>query len=78
MQQQQGDVTIRITKNEALVLFAYLSRLNEQTSTKDFEHQADQIVLWNIEAVLEAELPEVLQHDYLEVIQNARESFSLR
>lgn len=72
---QQDTVTITLTKNEALALFDYLSRFNEQAKNENFEHKSDQIVLWNLEAILEAHLPEVFQLNYLEIIEQARESF---
>ena len=72
---QQDTVTITLTKNEALALFDYLSRFNEQAKAEDFEHKSDQIVLWNLEAILEANLPEVFQLNYLEIIEKVRESF---
>lgn len=75
---QQDTVTITLTKNEALVLHDYLSKFNEQTNAEDFEHNSDQIVLWNLEAILEANLPEVFHLNYLEIIDKARATFNTK
>ena len=66
-------VNIELTKEEAIVLFEFLSRFNENDAFDKFEDQAEQRVLWNIECVLEKELSEPLRDDYKEIIEKARE-----
>lgn len=66
-------VTITLTRNEAIVLFEFLSRFTEQQQL-DIRDQAEQRVLWDILAGLESALPEPLAHDYDQHLQRARES----
>ena len=64
---------IELTKDEALVLFDFLSRLNANDQTNLFHDQAEQKVLWIIEGILEKELVEPFKPDYKEIIQRARD-----
>lgn len=66
-------VTIKLTKDEALVIFDFLGRFNENSTEKDFEHRADQIALWNLEVVLESVLAEPFLPNYEDLIKEARE-----
>jgi hypothetical protein len=66
-------VTITLSRDEALVLFEFLSRFTEQQQL-DIRDQAEQRVLWDIQADLESALPEPLAHDYDQLVQKARES----
>ncbi|MFZ1790891.1 MAG: hypothetical protein WAT92_21380 [Saprospiraceae bacterium] len=66
-------MNIEITKNEALVFFEFLSRLNEKEQIDFFDDQAEQKVLWIIEGILEKELVEPFKPDYKEIIQQARD-----
>jgi dihydroxyacetone kinase DhaKLM complex PTS-EIIA-like component DhaM len=66
-------VNIEVTKDEALVLFDFLSRLNEKETVDLFEDQAEQKVLWIIEGILEKNLVEPFKPDYKEIIQQARD-----
>ena len=65
------DIELKISKNEALVLFEFLSRFSEN-DTLDIEDQSEARVLWNLLGVLEKELVEPLQGDYHELIRSAR------
>ena len=67
-------VNIKLMKDEALVLFEFLVRFNEKKYEKVFENQAEQRVLWNIEASLERLLAEPFSTDYSEIIKKARET----
>ena len=66
-------VIITLSRDEALVLFEFLSRFTEKQQL-DIRDQAEQRVLWEILAGLESALPEPLAHDYDEQLQRARES----
>ena len=66
-------VTITLSRNEALVLFEFLSRFTDQQQL-DIREQAEQRVLWDLHADLESALPEPLAHDYDQHLQRARES----
>lgn len=66
-------VTIEFTKDEALVLFEFISRINEQELLIPlFEDQAEQRATWNLECLFQKELVEPFDHRYKEIIQEAR------
>jgi hypothetical protein len=58
----QDEVVVRLSRDEALVLFEWLSRTDE--ATNDFgdlvEDQAEQRALWNLTSFLEGVLVEPL------------------
>jgi len=66
-------INIGLTKEEAIVLFEFLARFNEQERKELFEDQAEKRVLWDIECILEKELSEPFSSDYLEIVKKARE-----
>ena len=66
-------VNIELTKNEAIVLFEFLGRFNENDDFSKFEDQSEQRVLWDIECILEKQLSEPFRADYLEIVAKARE-----
>jgi hypothetical protein len=65
----EPDVELRLSGDEALVLHDWLSRFNE--SDPHFDDQAEQRVLWNLEALLEKYLAAPLAPDYAESIAGA-------
>jgi hypothetical protein len=69
---QDQNLQITLTKNEALVLFEFLSRFNEIDRKELFEDQAEEKILWNLEGTLQKELSEPFRADYLEIISKAR------
>lgn len=73
MEKENNQMNIVLTKNEALVLFEFLSRFNESDKKELFEDQAEERVLWDIEALLERQLTEPFRTDYSEIIKQARE-----
>lgn len=64
-------VHLDLSKEEALVLFEWLSRFNKSDETK-FEDQAEQRVLWDIEGMLESTLVEPFAPNYDELLVRAR------
>ena len=64
-------VTVEISREEALVLFEWLSRFNKAEDTI-FADQAEQRVLWDIEAMLESTLVEPFDPKYDELLEAAR------
>ena len=64
-------VTIELSQDEALVLFSWLSRLNESDGGS-FEDQAEERVLWDVEAMLEKSLVAPLAENYEELLAAAR------
>jgi hypothetical protein len=66
-------VQITLNPDEALVLFEWLSRVNEGEELS-FEHPAEQRVLWDLEATLETKLVAPLEPNYDELLQGARDA----
>ncbi|MEO3743723.1 hypothetical protein [Plantactinospora sp. B5E13] len=71
----RDDVVLRLSRDEALVLFDWLTRTDGQSN--DFgdvvEDQAEQRALWNLVCLLERELVEPLSPTYRELVDRARE-----
>lgn len=67
-------VTIELTKDEALVLFEFLGRLNQADHKNIFEDQAEQKALWIVEGHLEKTLVEPLMPNYTDIIKQSRDN----
>jgi hypothetical protein len=67
-----GDVTLKLTAAEALVLFEWLNRVDD-AGTLRFEHPSEQTVLWALEAMLESALSEPFSPEYRQLLTRARE-----
>lgn len=66
---------IELTKDEAIVLFDFLSRNNEEDGFKTLlKDQAEERMLWDLESLLEEGLDDVFQSDYEGVLKKAREA----
>ena len=64
-------VTIELTDNEALVLYDWLARLHQRDETYVAD-QAEERVLFDLEALLEKALTAPLQADYAKQVVQAR------
>jgi hypothetical protein len=62
-------IQIPLSRDEALVLLDWLAA---NVDTLSFRDQAEQRVLWDIEAMLEAQLVEPFASNYAELLQAAR------
>lgn len=68
-----GDqISLELSKDEALVLFEFLSRFSEHDKLQ-IEDQAEVRALWDVQAMLEKLLVEPFMPDYLELLSGARE-----
>lgn len=67
-----GDVVIRLTHDEALILFELLHHWEDQDCVTQPEHHADQVALWSLSALLERELVEPFDSAYDRPINEAR------
>lgn len=65
-------VKIELSSDEALVLHAWITRFNKRRSN-DFEDQAEQRVLWNVESLLEESLVEPFLEEYDSLLAQARD-----
>jgi len=69
---ESNEITITLNKDEALVLFKFLSRFNENDNKEIFQDQAEEKTLWVIEGQLEKILVEPFMPNYQDIIQEAR------
>jgi hypothetical protein len=72
MDHAASDVVIRLTHDEALVLFGLLHQWEGQDRVTQPEHHADQIALWNLCCLLEQELTEPFDPACDRLISEAR------
>ena len=69
----EEDVKITLTRDEALVLFEFLSRYSDDKEELRIIDQSEQRVLWDIQAMLESTLVEPINNpNYEERIARAR------
>ena len=68
---EQRKVTLELSRERALVFFDWLSKFNA-TEGRRFDDQAEERVLWEIEALLESTLVEPFDARYEELLANAR------
>ena len=64
-------VSIELTGDQAIVLFDWIKRFNEGED-EGFQDQAEERVLWNIEAMLEKALVEPFEQGYDRLLSVAR------
>jgi len=69
---EQFVVHVSIPRDHALVLLDWLARSSSAEHPVALEDQAEQRALWDLEASLEAILPEAVAADYREQVAAAR------
>lgn len=69
---KKGEILVCMSNSEALVLFDWLARFNENSVPSTFTDQAEERVLYDLEASLEASITEVLDPKYRELVNIAR------
>ena len=68
-------VTIAMNRDEAIVLFEFLTRYSDAPRQLTIEHQSEQRALWDLQAQLESALHEPINNpSYEERVAEARES----
>lgn len=65
-------VLLQLNDDEALVLIDWLFRFNENGNYTFFEDQAEQRILWDMEALLEKEITNIFDDNYQESLCKAR------
>lgn len=71
--QKDDKVLLELTKEEAVVLLDWLSRFNQGERLDLFQDQAEERVLWDMEASLEQVISETFNDNYTELLSKARE-----
>ena len=66
---------IELTNSEALVLVDFLIRYQDNDTINKIE-DAEQQILWNMCAMLESQVPQLLDYNYNELLKKAREVVS--
>ena len=65
------DVSLKLTRAEALVLFEWLAR-HDTAAAQRVEDSAERKVLWNLEGQLEKALQELFDPNYSSLVEDAR------
>jgi DNA primase len=71
--QSSNKILLELTKEEAIVLLDWLSRFNEDEKPDLFKDQAEERVLWDMEASIEKIISETFDNNYAEILSKARE-----
>lgn len=67
-----GKCKLEMTENEALVLFDWIVRFNEDRKC-GFEDSSEERVLFDLESLLEKELSSILSKNYKDLLLGARQ-----
>lgn len=67
-------IIIELTRSEALVLFEYLRRCDDDDGKYVFVDQAEQRVIWDLEMAIQPQLDEVFAPNYGELLKAARDA----
>jgi hypothetical protein len=67
----EGEISLRLSKAEALVLFEWLANL-DSLLTPPFSHPSEEKVLWKVEGQLESIPAEPFAANYKELLSQAR------
>jgi hypothetical protein len=67
-----GPVHLELTGDEALVLFEFLARFDNE-STLQIQDQAEERALWNLHCLLQKQLVEIFHADYQALVLAARD-----
>ncbi len=65
------EVEVKVTKDEALVLFDFLSRFSNNESL-NIQDQAEERALWNLTCIFEKALEEPFSREWESIIKAAR------
>ncbi len=71
--QKENKVVLELTKEESIVLLDWLSRINESENADLFQDQAEERILWDMEASIEKVINETFESSYAEILSRARE-----
>jgi len=70
MESPPEKIAVELTQKEAIILFEYLRRCDEE-GTYRFIDQAEKRVLWNVECLLERQLTAIFDQNYLALLKDA-------
>ena len=70
-----SNVNLTLSKDEALVLFEFLSRFSDEEKL-EIKDKSEEQVLWNVQASLEKLLSEPFSKEYLSLLDKARRNLT--
>ncbi|MCH9626169.1 MAG: hypothetical protein S4CHLAM123_13620 [Chlamydiales bacterium] len=70
---ENNRIYLSLSNDEALVFFDWLSRLNECENAALFQDQAEERILFDLEALLEKTVTIIFENDYGNQLLRARE-----
>tara|TARA_R110002073_G_scaffold335671_1_gene528378 strand:+ start:673 stop:966 length:294 start_codon:yes stop_codon:yes gene_type:complete len=70
---KMNKITISLSKDEAIILTEFLLRFQEEENL-DIKDKSEEIALWNLGAILESNLPEILDPNYKNLLIEARKN----
>jgi hypothetical protein len=65
-------VDVRLTIDEAVILFNFLNRVNDNEINRLIQDQSEQYLFWKIEGILERKLVEPYQPDFKQIVIDAQ------
>lgn len=68
---ENNKISLHLSDEEALIFLDWLIRFN-QHSSNFFEDQAEERILFDLEAILESQMPEIVAKDYKKRLETAR------
>jgi len=71
--EENDKISFILSREEAIVLFDWLSRFNEMGKSEMFHDQSEERVLWDMESLLERTITEAFYSNYSEILSKARE-----
>ena len=71
----EGALSIRLTKDEALVLLEIIGDFRDESAIQ-VRDQAERHALWNLSALLEKAIPEIFAPNYRELVKAAKKNLS--
>jgi len=75
MDTNNSPIELKLSRDEALVLFEWLARFDE-AQDKPLTDTAEQKVLWNLEAKLEQLLVEIVKPEYKSLVAQAKKNLN--
>lgn len=66
-------ISLDLSNDEALILFEWLCRFNECDHSVHIQDQAEERILFDLEAILENSMNEIFDNDYKDKLLQARE-----
>jgi hypothetical protein len=69
---KNSEIVVTLSSDESLVLFEWLSNFNQKETNSEIKDEAEQRVLFDLEAVLESTIIETFKGNYLDTIKDAR------